>query len=55
MSNGIREIISNSYGVKPVDCRTGVAEGQFVSVVFHLIECIFYDRLQHFSHFNVKF
>ena len=27
MSNGIREIISNSDGVKPAYCRTGVTEG----------------------------
>jgi hypothetical protein len=27
MSNGVREIISNSDGVKPAYCRTGVTEG----------------------------
>jgi hypothetical protein len=27
MSNGIREIISNSDGVKSTYCRTGVTEG----------------------------
>jgi len=44
MSNGIRDIIANSDGAKSAYCRTGVTQGWFVSVVFRLIDCIFYNR-----------
>jgi hypothetical protein len=44
MSNGVREIVSNLDGLKSAYCRTGVTQGWFVSVVFRLIDCIFYNR-----------